>query len=172
MFRAGISRPVAPTSSYSLLRTFNLAPRSRRARFLQLIVAFTLTGSIHALAAYTSFPPNPANPPRPVMGSGLFFVLQALGIVVQTAAAEGLRSKTWPGWIRGVGNWMFVVGWLYWTGPMLTGDFARCGVWLFEPLPVSLCRGLLGQGWWHWGGRWAGLVWEGAPWYRRGIAIY
>jgi hypothetical protein len=66
---------------------------------------------------------------------------------------------------------LFAAGWLALTGPLLVDDFARCGVWLFEPVPVSLVRGLTGQGWWCWGGRWVGW-WQGRYWWETGIAIY
>ncbi|ETN46505.1 uncharacterized protein HMPREF1541_00690 [Cyphellophora europaea CBS 101466] len=167
MFRFGISQP----SAY-LIRRYHLNPRSQSGRALQLLIAFGLTASIHAMAAATSFPPNPLNPPRPITGSGLFFVLQALGMLAQTAFAEAVGSKKrWPVGARKAGNAAFVVVWLWYTGPILSDDFARTGVWMFEPLPISLFRGLAGEGWWCWGGRWAGLVWDG-PWYRRGIALY
>lgn len=97
--------------------------------------------------------------------------------MAQTAVARVLvRDKlksAWPMWMRRAGNILFVGVWLWYTGPILADDFARCGVWLFEPIPISVFRGLLGEGWWCWDGMWAGLVYgEGVPWYRWGIAIY
>lgn len=176
MFRFGISQPAIYLSRHIPYLRSN--PRGQTARAVQLMTAFVATGSIHAMAAWTSFPPNPVgNPPRPVTGSGLFFVLQGVGILVQTAAAKALGSKSerWPLWMRQAGNVGFVVVWLWYTGPILSDDFARTGVWMFEPVPVSVFRGVLGEGWWCWGGRWAGLVggWgSGVPWYRWGVAVY
>lgn len=82
-------------------------------------------------------------------------------------------AKKWgvPQTLRRTGNVLFVAAWLWVTGPLLADDFARCGVWLFEPLPVSLLRGVMGEGWWMWGGRWAGW-WQGTRWWDTGIAIY
>jgi len=62
---------------------------------------------------------------------------------------------------------------LYFTAPLLVDDFARGGIWLFEPVPFSLFRGLglgsEGDGWWCCGG---GLVeWRsGEGWWDTGIA--
>lgn len=70
-----------------------------------------------------------------------------------------------------MGNWVGTVGWLYLTGPLLADDFARCGIWLFEPVPVSIVRGGLGERWWCWGGRWVGLVNEGG-WRGWGVGVY
>ena len=175
MFRFGISQPAVYLTKNIPQLTRN--PRSQTARAVQLFTAFLATASIHAVAASTSFPPNPEkNPPRPLTGSGWFFILQAGGIILQTAVSKALVGKEkdrWPLWVRKMGNVVFVVVWLWYTGPILADDFARCGVWMFEPVPFSLSRGLLGEGWWQWGGRWAGWAWgDDVPWYRRGIAIY
>jgi hypothetical protein len=91
---------------------------------------------------------------------------------LQTYLSQRLcKVYAFPTSIRRTTNVCFVAFWLYTTGPFLTDDFARSGVWLFEPLPVSFMRGLTGQGWWKWGGRWAG--WSDRPeWWLKGIAVY
>jgi hypothetical protein len=53
-------------------------------------------------------------------------------------------------------------------------DFARGGVWLFEPIPVSPLRGLgfgqEGDRWWCWGH--IGVGWyTGKHWWESGIAF-
>ena len=82
-----------------------------------------------------------------------------------------VNGKSWPELVRKIGNAGFVVLWLYFTGPLLADDFARAGVWLFEPVPVSFVRGFMGEGWWKWGGRWTGWS-ERKEWYLKGLAVY
>lgn len=168
IFRFGLSEP-----SRYLISTLDLQPRSQLARVISVLTAFALSGSIHALGSYTSFLPS-----RPFSGSFAFFMLQGVGVLGQPAflklvSANIYDTQRLPSWLRRLGNGLFVVIWLLLTGPLLTNDFARCGVWLFEPLPVSLFRGLLGQGWWCWSGQrmmwWTGRA--GQSWWRKGIAV-
>jgi hypothetical protein len=168
IFRFGVSEP-----SRYLISALGLPPRSTLARIISVVVAFTVSGSIHASGSYTSFLPS-----QPLSGSFTFFVLQGLGVLGQPAflkliSANVYDTRTLPSWLRRCGNGVFVTIWLFLTGPLMANDFARCGVWLFEPLPISLFRGLLGQGFWCWSGQrvmwWPGR--EGESWWRRGIAL-
>jgi hypothetical protein len=104
--------------------------------------------------------------------------LQPLGIGLQMAFTAlldnvGLKKRL-PGWIGGLGNFLYVHVWFYWTAPILTDDFARGGVWLFEPIPVSILRGLGlglgGEGWWCWKGKLVGWY-TGERWWQSGIAF-
>ena len=174
MFRFGISEPSRWLLSFPGVAEF--APRkSLPARFISVATAFALSGAIHATASYTSFSLVPS---QPLKGPWVFFLLQAAGVLGQGAACWYVSEKycdlkTLPRWVRRVGNLIFVLGWMYVTGPLLADDFARCGIWLFEPVPVSVWRGLLGQGWWVWGGRWA-LLWDGrrrGAWWKSGLAF-
>ncbi len=78
-------------------------------------------------------------------------------------------------------NVVFLLLWFYVTGPLLADDFARGGIWLFEPVPVSVVRGLgFGlneEGWWCWGeggGKWVGW-WSDRSgrgrWWRSGVML-
>ena len=177
MFRFGISEP-----SRALIKKFGLNSRSDVARVLQLLVAFALSGSIHAFGSYSGFSLQPS---RPVSGSFTFFLLQGVGIFLQSSVVDLLSSHVpsskyaSPG-VRGGLNLLFVVVWLYFTGPLLADDFARCGIWLFEPVPISPLRGLgfgpggKDEGWWTWyqdGSRMVGW-WQGDRWWNTGLAIY
>jgi hypothetical protein len=118
-----------------------------------------------------------------VAGSGLFFALQGVGVVAWGAVADAVRGSRWwrdtkirkgGRWVRIVGkavNLVGTIGWLYLTAPLFADDVARCGIWLFEPLPVSFVKGWLGMGWWRWGGRWAAVE-AGREWWLRGLAVY
>ena len=177
MFRFGISEPSRVT-----IKKFGLDPRGNVARVLQLLMAFSLSGSIHAFGSYTSFSLQRS---YPVSGALAFFLCQGLGIFLQTSTVKFLHkrvpsSKSAPLVVRQGLNFMFVLIWLYFTGPLLAEDFARCGVWLFEPVPLSPLRGLgfgpggKDEGLWTWyqeGSRLMGF-WHGDRWWNTALAIY
>ncbi|KIW25020.1 uncharacterized protein PV07_10696 [Cladophialophora immunda] len=177
MFRFGISEP-----SRVLIERLNLDARVDVARVVRLLVAFTLSGSIHASASYTTFSLNGSHP---FSGPLLFFFLQGIGILLQSFIVKLLhRNAPWvkdlPSAVGQTVNVLFVVSYLYFTGPLLANDFANSGVWLFEPVPISLFRGIgLGpggkdEGWWVWnqeGSRSMGW-WMGDRWWERALAIY
>ena len=171
MFRYGISEPAR-----LLTERLGISPRGQAGRAIQLFVGFGLTASIHAAASSTTFSITPSKPWQPFV----FFVSQAVGIMIQTEAARRLnRVADLSKMVKQAGNFCFVFIWLWYTGPFLSDDFARCQIWLFEPIPISIFRGLgFGPGdcWVPWlefsqGGRWAGL-WNGGRWYNSGIGIF
>ena len=159
----GISEP-----SRCLISKFRLNPRGSLARILQVTIAFALSGSLHAAGSYTQFADT--KPLRPF----LFFMVQGLGSLGQRTVTRSLGTKNLPQWLRRTGNGLFVLIWAYYTGPLLADDFARGGIWLFEPLPFSLFRGLgLGSqedGFNCWHGKWFRL-WNRGRWWERGFAI-
>lgn len=168
MFRFGVTEP-----SRYLIGALGLPPRSPLARIVSVLIAFAVSGFIHACASHTTFLAS-----RPLSGPFAFFMLQALGVLGQPAFLKLVLTKicdthTLPRWLRRCGNGLFVTLWLFLTAPLIADDFARSGVWLFEPLPISLCRGLLGQGFWCWSGQrviwWPGR--EGEDWWSKGIAV-
>ncbi|KAI4742353.1 hypothetical protein E4T50_07235 [Aureobasidium sp. EXF-12298] len=79
-----------------------------------------------------------------------------------------------PRWLQRTSNFVYVHVWFYYTAPLLCDDFARGGIWLFEPLPVSPLRGLglggKGDGFWCW---WGGVIWwhKGDRWWKTGLAL-
>lgn len=171
MFRYGISEP-----SRLLTRKLNISPRSQLGRAVQLFIAFGLTAGIHAAASSTTFSIIPSKPLHPF----IFFLGQAVGILVQTEVSRRLNGMIrFPRVVRRAGNFGFVFVFLWFIGPYLADDFARCQVWLFEPVPVSILRGVgFGPGdcWIPWlsfsrGSRLLGW-WDGGSWYRSGIGIF
>lgn len=171
MFRYGISEP-----SRLLIQRFDIGSRSQLGRIVQLLIAFGLTASIHAAASSTTFSVIPSRPSQPF----IFFMSQAAGILVQTEASKRLNMlMNFPRAVRRFGNFGFAFIFLWFIGPYLADDFARCQIWLFEPVPISFLRGLgFGPGdcWVPWlsfskGGRWLGW-WDGGAWYRSGIGIF
>ncbi|KAK4501303.1 hypothetical protein PRZ48_007110 [Zasmidium cellare] len=156
-----------------LLEALNIDKRSQKGKLISLFVAFGLSGSLHACGSYTQLGDT-----RPLMGPFRFFILQAIGIVIQMQVTQyfkniGITDKT-PRLIRQLGNFLFVNIWMYFTAPLLVDDFAKGGVWLYEPLAISPLR-LLGFGAADDNGYdlWHGLVfWRtGKHWWDTGIAF-
>lgn len=160
--------------SRKLCECVGLAKHRPLAKALQLLIAFFLSGVIHATGSFTS-----AGSTQPLRGSMAFFLLQAVAIFAeaslsQLARAVGIDRRV-PGWAKRVWTLVYVHVWFYHTAHLLCNDFARSGIWLFEPVPVSLLRGLgLGaderDGWWCLGGmpiRWH----RGDRWWKSGLAL-
>ncbi|KIW78987.1 hypothetical protein Z517_08827 [Fonsecaea pedrosoi CBS 271.37] len=177
MFRFGISEP-----SRVLIEGLKLDARGNVARTVQLLVAFTLSGSIHASASYTTFSLNGSHP---LSGPLLFFLLQGVGILLQSFIVKLIyRHASWvknlPSGIGQTANALVVVLYLYLTGSLLANDFATSGLWLFEPVPISFFRGIgfgpggKGEGWWVWNQEGSRLIgwWRGDRWWGRALAIY
>ncbi|KAL1302593.1 hypothetical protein AAFC00_002970 [Neodothiora populina] len=154
--------------------------KSPAAKLLQLCVAFALSGCVHACGSYTQLGDT-----QPLKGPFLFFVLQVVGISAQLALTAflnklGIASRT-PKWLSRMANFVYVHVWLYHTAPLLVDDFARGGVWLYEPLPFSPLRGLgFGadeDGWFPLSAGNAGGVrdifrWHrGSTWWNSGVAL-
>lgn len=177
MFRYGISEP-----SRVLIEWLNIDKRGQIARIIQLLIAFGLSGSIHTAGSYTTFSLTPSHP---FSGPLMFFFTQGVGVLLQSTIIKLLyhylpRTKSLPRVVKQSMNLAFVLVYLYFTGPLLADDFARCGIWLFEPVPISLLRGLgfgpggKDEGWWAWyqeGSRWVGWH-RGDGIWDSGLAIY
>ena len=142
--------------------------KSRKGLILRTVIAFTLSGTLHACASYTSMLST-----KP-LHSLIFFAIQPIGLFGQKAATDWMTRNGWrrriPWWLREAGNVVFVFVWFYITGPIVADDFAATGIWLYEPVPFSIFRGCSGQGWWFWGGTW--VKWHSAdPWWKSGVAF-
>lgn len=135
--------------------------------------AFAQSGFLHALGSASCLPPSrPWAPP-------IFFMLSWVGILLQSTVCalppvrRGIRAL--PRWLRRAGNLAFVSSWLIATQYWMLDDIARSGIWLLEPVPVSLLRALglgePGDHWWRW--TWDELPWlhSGAHWWDSGIAL-
>lgn len=164
-FRFAFSAP-----SNFLIKNGYIKAKSTIAKMSALFFAFGISGILHSAGSISQFPKTkPHHAP-------IFFMLQAVGILLQTTACSILHPliKTFPRPIRQAGNLFFVIGWLLCTGWWLTDDFARGGIWLYEPIPISPLRGLgFGEkdaGWWCW--EHIGVGWyKGKHWWESGIAI-
>lgn len=168
-FRFALDQP-----SRVLREHWDLHKHSLRSRLLQLVTAFTVSGILHATASSTI-----SGPSRPWSASFAFFAVQAPAILLEGCVRRALEScgvgRRVPRWGKRVLTLIYVHVWFYSTAHLLCDDFARGGIWLFEPVPVSVFRGLgFGaderDGWWCWGGplvRWH----RGERWWDTGIAF-
>ncbi|KAK8050643.1 hypothetical protein PG994_012373 [Apiospora phragmitis] len=137
------------------------------------LVAFGLSGVIHAAGSYSTVPKSrPWDPP-------IFFMLAGAGAQIQrTLARHLLRAPIQahaPRWLRRAGNLAFTFAWMHLISSFLLDDFGRCGLWLWEPVPFSFARmlglGTPGADWWRWGA-WLMPTWHwGRHWWDTGIAM-
>ena len=142
--------------------------KSVKGGILRVLVAFVASGTLHACGSHTTL--GDTQPSR----AFVFFALQPVGLLAQRAVAgwmkrAGLRERI-PARVRGAANLGLVIGWFWLTGPMVADDFARGGIWLYEPLPISPSRGFAGEGWWRWGGTW--YSWHSdEKWWKSGLVM-
>jgi hypothetical protein len=164
-FRFAFSAP----SNYLIANKY-IQAHSTLARVSALFFAFAISGILHSGGSISQFPSTYFS------HAPIFFMLQALGIVIQSTACAvfALVLKRVPRRVRMAGNVVFTFLWLWNTGAWLTDDFARGGIWLYEPIPVSPLRAMgLGErdaGWWCW--EHIGVGWyRGNYWWESGIAL-
>ncbi|KAF2004547.1 hypothetical protein P154DRAFT_519409 [Amniculicola lignicola CBS 123094] len=143
--------------SRMIIEITGLNRRSPTAKALQLFIAFGLSGFLHACGSYTQ--PGPS---RPIRGPMVFFLLQAGAIFVEMVSSQMLRKtkiqRLFPKWVLQTFTFVYVHVWFYHTGHLLCDDFTQGGIWLYQPVPFSIFRGL-GLGVkedrvWNWGGEW------------------
>lgn len=168
-FRFAFEQP-----SLRIVERLGLDRRSVPAKGIQLLTAFGLSGVLHACGTYTA-----AGATHPLSNSFAFFMLQALGVLLEVIVSSAMRKtgiqRYVPRWAMRAWTFIYVHVWFYHTAHLLCNDFALGGVWLFEPIPVSPLRGLgVGaakqDGWWCWSGtvaRWH----TGKHWWQSGLAF-
>jgi hypothetical protein len=158
----------APTTY--LIENGYMSSRSQVTKLVGLVIAFSISGILHCGGSLTQLPlTHPTGP-------FTFFVLHGLGILIQTIFCDFFRPyiRKLPKPIRQAGNIVFVWIWLQSTTCWLVDDFARGGLFLFEPVPISPFRasgyGVEGDWWWCWGGPGAGWY-TGKTWWESGIVL-
>lgn len=114
-------------------------PRSSFKRFSYVILAFMMSGFIHAVGTYTM-----AAPTSP-LSMFMFFLLQAAYICMHNIFAKHILPKCNLDLsirTRQIANAFFAFVWFYLTGPLFADVMASGGIWLSEPLPLSPTRAL------------------------------
>lgn len=171
LFRFGFT---SPARWFLSLLPDKLSSNRQFRRIVMTFFAFGISGTLHACGSYTQLADT-----KPLSGSFLYFFLQAVGIVVQNVFAKVLLPRVspyeFPRWLRRAGNFAFSYIWLMASGPLIADDFARGGVWLTEPVPVSFIRvlGLMGnkdEGWLCWDGPWF-RYWSDGSWWQSGVQV-
>jgi hypothetical protein len=158
----------APTNYF--IREGYFSPKSTTAKISAIFFAFGISGFLHSGGSISQLPET-----HPTHAT-IFFILQALGILIQSTLCSIFHHhiKRLPKSVRKAGNLLFTIGWLFETGYWLTDDFARGGIWLYEPIPISILRGLgygdEGDSWWCWQHIGVGLY-KGRRWWESGIAL-
>jgi hypothetical protein len=167
-FRFAFEQP-----SLKIVAALGLQKTSVPAKMMQLLFAFGLSGALHACGTYTA-----AGDTRPLSNSLTFFLLQAVGVAAEVMITQVVNStgvqRYAPTWLKRILTFLYVHVWFYYTAHLLCDDFTLGGVWLFEPIPVSLFRGLglgvKGEGWWCWEGK--VVRWHtDSRWWKSGIAL-
>lgn len=107
---------------------------------IRLVAVFIVSGMLHACASFTLLGPS-----KPFV-SFLCFAVQPLGILLQTGASQLIvqivpRVAELPS-LRRFMNLAFTLLWLWATFAPLANDFSRGGMWLLEPIPISVTRGI------------------------------
>lgn len=164
-FRFAFSAP-----SNFLINTGYIPAHSMLGRMSALFFAFGISGILHSGGSISQFPKTDWT------HAPIFFMLQAVGILIQMTLCSLLHPaiRKMPRKVRQAGNFAFTSLWLLYTGYWLIDDFARGGMWLYEPIPFSPLRGL-GFGekdakWWCW--EHIGIRWySGKHWWESGLAI-
>lgn len=141
------------------------------AALVMIVVSFTQSGLLHASGSVSSVPATlPWRPP-------LFFLLQMVGVGLQTAVAGAARKQlsSLPRAARRVGNLVFAAAWLHYTSIFFIDDLASAGIWLLEPVPVSLFRflgcGHPGDHWYRWDRDYFPRWYSAGHWWQSGFAI-
>lgn len=155
-----------------LLFLLGINKRSEKGKAVSMFTAFLLSGCLHACGSYTQLGET-----RPLRGPFRFFLLQPVGIILQMFLSKQLTRVGVQQRIPKVGrqavNFIYVHLWGYFTAPLLIDDFAKGGVFLFEPIAISPLRalgfGAKGDTWYCW---WNGLLFwrSGKGWFDTGIA--
>lgn len=131
MFRFGFLSP-----GFYLTDCLGIHRSSVTANALRLLVAFALSGFVHACGCYTQWPATSS--PKLFLS----FMIQPVGIALQhfITMLLGEDSKS-----DRLFKPSFMVVWLSLTFGAAGDEYARGGMWLVEPLPFSPL-GLLGLG--------------------------
>ncbi|KAM4064113.1 membrane bound o-acyl transferase family protein [Hirsutella rhossiliensis] len=120
-----------------LIREGYIEAGTPAAEAMSLLVSFLQSGLLHASGSLSSVANT--KPWQPLQ----FFLLQAVGIVIQRAAGELLRPRLppLPERLRRGANLVFTVLWLHLTVMLYFDDVASTGLWVKQAVPVSLFRG-------------------------------
>lgn len=142
---------------------------ARSTKLAVVSIAFCLSGLLHGAGSVTAIPET--NWLKPCS----FFWAAGVGVLLQQALCAALepRIAELPRTARRLGNLLFVLVWLQVTVKPLADDFAETGLWLVEPVPVSVVRAMgYGHGetsWWRPDTEAIGRWHKGEHWWESGF---
>jgi len=122
------------------------------------IVAFGLSGTVHMGLV----PPEPLHTTTSVNSVRLlvagFFWVQPLAMVIETIVARLVATTVGLTWcqsgngmrLRMLINGIWVIGWFTISLSLLAEAGRQLGYWRVWPMPVSIWRGMRGDGWITW----------------------
>lgn len=124
-----------------VLRTLRLDPKGPAGKITGTFAVFFVSGLLHASGSNTQIAKT--SPWQPFT----FFMLQPVALLleqsVKNISSKAGISQRVPSSLGRVINFIWVFTWLFFTAPLLVDDFARGGVWLWEPPGmISVFRGL------------------------------
>lgn len=144
---------------------------TRTGNMVALLSTFAMSGLLHGSGSLTAMPGTR------LWRQPAFFILQAAGILLQQALASSLRLlfPRLPAPLRRTGNAAFTLLWLFATAALFNDDMADMGLWLLEPVPVSVFRalglGLPGDAIWRWDSYYFCWWYAGRHWWESGLAV-
>ena len=148
-----INRIITSAPGRELAKAMGIPTTSTLGYSFLTFSAFLLSGVVHM----GMIPPEPASS---LMSANMMRLYLAAFFWVQIPAFQlelvvsKLAAKSVPNVPRFPTTRIFVLlwvaGWLSLTLPLLSVPFRELGYWRYFPLPVSLFRGLAGEGWLMW----------------------
>lgn len=155
-----------------LLRNGIIHRRTWIGNIVALVSTFALSGLLHASGSRSAMAES-----RP-WRQFAFFLLQAVGILVQQSLGALVRMfapRRHGAALRSAGSVTFAILWLYATASLFNDDMAAMGIWLLEPVPVSVFRGLglgfPGEAVWRWDSHYLMRWHSGRHWWQSGVAV-
>ncbi|PHH69874.1 hypothetical protein CDD80_6395 [Ophiocordyceps camponoti-rufipedis] len=143
---------------------------SQAATNVMTLVSFFQSGLFHMAGSLSSIPETK------LWRSMVFFLLQALGMFIQTTLSGHIRRRfSPPKALARTANLVFTTGWLCCTAWLIMDDFTSAGLANTELLPVSPLR-WLGFGrptdsWLRWNRDSFPTWYRGQHWWESGIAL-
>ncbi|KAL6719054.1 hypothetical protein ACLMJK_003289 [Lecanora helva] len=149
----GMNRHITATHGRGVIDTLDISSKSTLGYTVIVASAFFFSGLIHT----GMIPPYPESSflsaSRMRLCIAGFFWGQVPGIGIETVIAKlaGQYAPSLVGWpVSKFLVFVWVTAWLCLTLPLLPIAFREIGYWHYHAVPVSMLRGLAGEGWLTW----------------------
>ncbi|KAL7266714.1 hypothetical protein RUND412_010730 [Rhizina undulata] len=142
----GLFKHVFTAPAAWIIRNCGVERRGLLAQMLRLWIPFVMSGILHLAGNWTNASCG--------LGSFRFFLLQPMGILIEAgfvriySACVDRRGKER---VEKVLKFLWTLAWFVVTSQSFIAEYRYGGLWLSEPVPVSVWRGIKGEGWWTWG---------------------